>query len=250
MNVTAIHRYPMKGLSAEALESVEVSPGEGLPHDRRFAIAHGEIGFDRDNPELLPKTHFLMLMRNEKLAALETRFDPAAETLTVIRQGRQVSRGCLTQALGRSILEEFFEAYMKSDLHGELKIVDAPGHQFSDHSKKVLSLINLASVRDLERVVGKSIDPVRFRGNILFDSDEPWVEFTWLERGLRIGEARMTVTKCIDRCAATSVNPQTAERDMNLVKALQRGFGHIDMGVYARVETASRIAVGDPLIID
>ncbi len=48
------------------------------------------------------------------------------------------------------------------------------------------------------------------------------------------------MTARIDRCAATQVNPETAARDMHLLKALQRGFGHIDMGVYAEA-----IATGD-----
>ena len=195
MQVTAIHRYPVKGLSPQALETVDLIPGEGLPHDRRFALAHGEIGFDRDNPEWLPKTHFLMLMRNERLAALETQYDAETETLTVLRQGRQVARGCLTQALGRSILEEFFGAYMKSDLHGEVKIVDAPGHMFSDHRNKVVSIINMASVRDLERVAGGPIDPVRFRGNVIFESDEP-CETSYRDRGGKYqGQTGVTLPK-------------------------------------------------------
>jgi hypothetical protein len=37
--VAAIYRYPVKGLSAERLDRVALTPGECLPHDRRFAIA-------------------------------------------------------------------------------------------------------------------------------------------------------------------------------------------------------------------
>jgi uncharacterized protein len=39
--VTAIYRYPVKGLSAEEMNRVALIPGECLPHDRRFAIALG-----------------------------------------------------------------------------------------------------------------------------------------------------------------------------------------------------------------
>ena len=39
--VTAIYRYPVKGLSAEKMDRVALMPGECLPHDRRFAIALG-----------------------------------------------------------------------------------------------------------------------------------------------------------------------------------------------------------------
>ena len=76
--VAAIYRYPVKGLSAEGLDRVTLMPGECLPHDRRFAIALGSTLFDPQRPAWLSKTHFIMLMRDEKLAQLQTRFD--AET--------------------------------------------------------------------------------------------------------------------------------------------------------------------------
>jgi hypothetical protein len=55
------------------------------------------------------------------------------------------------------------------------------------------------------------------------------------------------VVKPISRCAATNVNPETAERDLNLPLALQKGFGHPNMGIYARVASAGPIAVGDTI---
>ena len=73
--VVAIYRYPVKGLSAEKMDRVVLTPGECLPHDRRFAIALGSTRFDPERPEWLPKTHFIMLMRDEKLAQLQTHFD-------------------------------------------------------------------------------------------------------------------------------------------------------------------------------
>jgi uncharacterized protein YcbX len=51
----------------------------------------------------------------------------------------------------------------------------------------------------------------------------------------------------IPRCAATSVNPETAQRDLTVPKALKQHFGHVDMGVYAEVVRGGRVAVGDPV---
>ena len=87
--VTEIYRYPVKGLSAEALDRVALSPGQCLPHDRRFAIALGTTEFDPGHPAWLSKSHFIMLMRDAKLAELATRFDPQSGTLSV-EPGRQV----------------------------------------------------------------------------------------------------------------------------------------------------------------
>ncbi len=102
---------------------------------------------------------------------------------------------------------------------------------------------------DLERVTGAAVDPLRFRANVYFEGAPAWAEFDWLGREIAIGAARLRVTARIDRCAATHVNPETAARDMNVVKALQRGFGHIDMGVYAEVISGGEIATGDGITI-
>ncbi len=245
-----IHRYPVKGLSAEELDSVELTPGRGVPFDRRFALARASTRIDPDNPEWLPKTSFLMLMRNARLATLTTRFDEAAGTLSVLRDGKKLAGGNITTPVGRALIEDFFSAYMQAEAGGKPRLVESPGeHMFSDHKNAVLSLINLASVRDLERVAGQEIDPVRFRGNVQIEGAEPWAEFGWLGREITIGGARLRVTQRIDRCAAINVDPATGERDMNLVKALKSGFGNIDMGVYARVIEGGTIRPGDEIVL-
>jgi hypothetical protein len=71
-----VYRYPVKGLSAEPLDRVALAIGRCLPQDRRFAIALGSTHFDLAQPQWLAKTNFIMLMRDEKLTRLSTRFDP------------------------------------------------------------------------------------------------------------------------------------------------------------------------------
>src|SRR2546430_7253865 len=83
--IAAIYRYPVKGLSPEPLGSVALTPGKCLPQDRRFAIALPSTRFDPERPEWLSKTHFVMLMRDEQLAELTTRFDAEADLLTIER---------------------------------------------------------------------------------------------------------------------------------------------------------------------
>src|SRR4051794_28335798 len=50
LKITGLYRYPVKGLSPEALEQVELSPGGTFPHDRRYAIENGPSGFDEAAP--------------------------------------------------------------------------------------------------------------------------------------------------------------------------------------------------------
>ncbi len=48
----------------------------------------------------------------------------------------------------------------------------------------------------------------------------------------------------IDRCAATNVNPQTAERDLTLPRDLLESYGHADCGVYLRVINGGQLGPG------
>jgi uncharacterized protein YcbX len=253
--VTAIYRYPVKGLSAEKLERVSLTPGECLPHDRRFAIALGSTPFDPDRPEWLSKTHFIMLMRDEKLAQLRTRFDAESGTLAIMEDGQALLRARLTEAEGCTLIEEFFEGFLGNAVHRPLRVVAAPGHSFADARHKpnattdqYVSLINRASIAALEDAIGVSVDPIRFRANVYFDGVTAWSEHDWIDTEIILGRARLRVISPITRCATTQVNPVTAERDLDIVAALGGAFGHNNMGVYAEVVAGGEIAVGDALL--
>ena len=248
ITIADIRRVPVKGLSTEVLDSVHLSPGQGVAGDRRFVLADTSVQIDRDAPRWVAKTNFLMLMRNERLAALDTRFDAETGILTVSRDGKEVVRGRITEPVGRAVIEDFFAAYMKGEARAKPRLLEAPpGHMFSDHPNRVVSLINLASVRDLERVTGAAVDPVRFRANLYFEGAGAWADFAWVDTDIAVGAARLRVTQRIPRCAATNVDPASGARDMNIPKALQRGFGHADMGVYAAVTAPGRVAPGDSI---
>ncbi|MBV9376775.1 MAG: MOSC domain-containing protein [Alphaproteobacteria bacterium] len=252
--VTAIYRYPVKGLSAERLDRAALLPGECLPDDRRFAIALASTTFDSKHPEWLPKTHFAMLMRDEKLAGLNTRFDAESGMLAVSWDGRVVLRTQITELEGRSAAAQFFTGFLGNTVSGPLRIVSAPRHAFADARRrpnattdKYVSLINLASIAALETAMGTPVDPIRFRANVYFDDAPAWSELDWIDAEISLGPARLRVVSPITRCAATQVNPVTAKRDVDIVGALGRAFGHINMGVYAEVVKGGEIAVGDAL---
>lgn len=246
-HVASIYRYPVKGLSAEALERVSLQPGGTLPFDRAWAIENGPSGFDPSAPRHFPKTAFLMLMRNERLAKLRTRFDETTQTLTVSRNGAVAVEGRLDTADGRRAIETFFDDFSADDLRGLAKILAAPGHSFSDSSRKVVSLINLETVRTLDARIGAAVDPLRFRGNLYVDGLPAWEEFAWVGRRIAAGGVAFEVVSRIDRCAATNVNPETAERDLAIPRSLLEAYGHADCGVYLEVVTGGDLSAGDPI---
>ena len=243
----SIYRYPVKGLSPELLPDVALQAGRTLPADRRYAIENGPIGFEPANPKYFPKIRFLMLMRNERLAGLQTRFDDASNTLTIRYNGAEAARGNLETPEGRAAIETFFAENFSPELKGPPKVLSAPGHSFSDVAAKVVSIINLASVAAIETIVGQPVNPLRFRGNLYVSGWPAWHEFDLLEKELTIGDTRLKVIKRIVRCAAVNVDPVTAERDLNIPHALMQMFDHADCGVYAEVIAGGTIAAGDTI---
>jgi hypothetical protein len=248
--VQAIYRYPVKGLSAEALARTSLAPGQTLPADRRYAIENGPSGFDPAAPAYFPKIRFLMLMRNERLARLQTRYDEATHVLAIRAGGREVARGNLSSAEGRATIEAFFRAFSADDLRGAPRVLQAEGHSFSDVARKVVSIINLASVAAIETAIGAPVHPLRFRANLYVTGWPAWHEFDLLGREIAIGDAaRLKVVKRIVRCAATNVDPDTGMRDLAIPATLSDTFGHMDCGVYAEVVRGGDIAVGDAVTV-
>jgi uncharacterized protein len=246
-SIRAIYRYPVKGLSHDPLERVVLRKGETFPADRLYAIENGPTGFDPAKPAYFPKQRFLMLMRNERLAALRTEYDEATHTLTIYAEGREAARGDLRTDEGRAAVEAFMARYCADELRGPPRVLYGEGHSFSDVAKKVVSIINLASVAQLETIVGAPVDPVRFRANVYVDGWPAWHELDLLGREIVAGTARLKIVKRIVRCAATNVDPATGIRDLHIPETLQRNFEHGDCGVYAEVIAQGEIAIGDKI---
>ncbi len=138
---------------------------------------------------------------------------------------------------------------MGDDISGTPTLLRADGHSFSDLDAKVLSLINLETVRALETHTGAPVDPMRFRANLYVSGLDPRAEEEWEGRKLSIGTVRFEAVKRTQRCAATNVNPANAARDMNLPATLQKNWGHADLGIYLRADTRGRIEPGDRLVL-
>jgi uncharacterized protein YcbX len=243
--ITGIYRYPVKGLTPEALPRVALQPGQTLPADRSFAIENGPSGFDPMVPKWMSKAYFLMLQRDEWLAGLHTHFDDASNVLTIRHNGSIAAQGDLESAAGRTAIERFFATNFAGEIKGPPKILPGRGHSFSDEASKVVSIINLATLQAIADIVGQPVHPLRFRANLYVRGWPAWHEFDLLDRTLVIGGTRLKVVKRIKRCAAINVDPDTAARDLNIPHTLMRRFGHGDCGMYAEVVAGGKIAEGD-----
>ena len=213
MQIDHLYRYPVKGLTAEALEAVDLSPGQALPWDRAFALAQGDAPFDPAQPAWLPKHHFMCLMRNARIATLRSTFDERSGVMTLIAPDGAMLQAHALSPAGRAQIAAWLTAFLGDEARGTPVLHHTPGHVFGDMRGQVISLINQASLHALEAAVG----------------------------------ARLRVTRRIPRCKATEVNPITADRDADPVEELRAAFGHVDLGVYAEVLEGGRIAMGDAI---
>jgi len=248
ITLAALYRYPVKSLSAQKLERVDATADRPLPHDRRYAIAHGASRYDAAEPQWQPKASFLALVRNARLAKLTTHYEEETETLAIERDGREVVRASLADLAGRAVIEQFLAAFMGEEARGRANIAGGPPNiWFSDVPDPYVSIIGLPSIRDLERVTQAPVDPVRFRANLYLEGSAPWQEFRWIGKEITIGNVRFKVEERIGRCAATEVNPQTGARDLSVLAALRGGFAHTDMGVYARPVSDGSLSLGDAI---
>ena len=253
-----ITRYPIKGLSGENINKILLEENQVLPGDREFAFARSHVSFDENNPVYLRKTNFLALVQDEKLAELKTTFDHKLKRLIIKIKEETVLDEIIDNEINLHKVEIFFQKYLDLGEKNKPRLIQGTKsddnknfkHSFSDLPDRVISIVNINTIYDFEKKINKKIDPSRFRANLLIDECEPWNEFDWIGKTLKIGETVMEVFKRTQRCAATNVNPETALRDVNIPHEIKNHFGHLDLGVYAKVKKTGIISVNDELIIN
>ncbi|WP_304169626.1 MOSC domain-containing protein [Phenylobacterium aquaticum] len=244
-HVAALFRHPVKGFTPERLTTAALKAGGPFPCDRLYAVENGPSGFDPAAPAFVRKQKFTVLAAMAEVAKARTAYDEATGLLTATAAGQPDFAGALTDPAGAEAFCAWLGGLLGEAATGPLKLVQAPGHRFMDHPLGHVSIVNMNSIRDLEAKVGRPIDPLRFRGNIYVEGWPAWVENDWTDRSLMVGFARAKVYKPIVRCVATHVDPTTAERDMDLVKALFDHYGHMHCGIYVHVTDGGTVTLGD-----
>jgi len=253
MKIESLYRYPVKGLTPETLDQTVLQPGRCIPWDRAFALSQGDSAFSLAAPGWVPKSNFMCLLKNAKTASLRTRFDEASLTLTITPPDGPTFTQSVVTPSGQAALTKFFVDFLGSEArfgpdNRAPTFVHVENHSFCDHRTQVISLIGLGSLAALEAAVGAPRDKRRFRANIYLSGAEPWAEFSWIGRKIAIGDQVIAVVQeRIDRCGATTVNPDTAARDANPVLELKRHFGHIELGVFAEILQGGTIKADDDI---
>lgn len=244
--IAALYRHPVKGFTPERLAYAELEAGEHFPHDRLYAVETGPSGFDPAAPSYLNKMNFAVLARMPQIARIRVRYDVKAGQLTARAEGMPDFEDSLESEAGREAFARWLENSLAGVLHAPLNVLRAPSHHaFMDEGGGFVSIINLASVRDLEEKIGRPLDPLRFRANLYVEGWPAWAELEMTGAGLDAGAARLEGVEPIARCTATHVDPQQGVRDVEVVQQLTSHYGHRMCGLYARVTQGGVVAEGD-----
>jgi uncharacterized protein YcbX len=236
-----ICRHPIKGHGREELASVLLSAGACLPLDRHWAVAHEAAKLTGG---WVPCANFARGAKAPTLMAVTSTLDEATLTVTL----RHPERPDLTfrpdEAADLPRFLDWIAPLAPPDRARPAQIVSIP-RGMTDSSFPSVSILSLASLADLSARMGQDLSIHRWRGNLWLDGLEPWEEWGWIGRTLRIGEAELTIEERITRCRATSADPLTGVIDADTLGSLQSGYSHHDFGLYATVTRGGAIATGD-----
>jgi uncharacterized protein len=249
--VQSIWRHPLKGFTPEPLDHVVLTAGACFPFDRLYAVEDGPSGFDPLAPRHLSKQKLTVLAKLPVIARVRTRYDEVTGMLEARFDDGPPIRARLDEQAGREAFAAWLSQALGGEANGRLKVLPAPGaHRFMDDVLGFISIINLASVRDLADRIERTVDPRRFRANFYIDGWPAWAENDASGHHVRLGEVDVEICKPIVRCVATHVDPDTGERDINIVRSLFDAFGHTHCGVYARVVGGGRVGTGDGAMLE
>ncbi len=227
--VSALYRYPVKSMRSESLDSIEVG-WNGFIGDRRWAFVRegkSQSNFPwltiREAPEMwsyTPRFH-------------EPDKPETSRTVILAPDGREFD--VADPALG-DLLE-----------HGARVIRQGRG-AFDAMPLSLISTRTLASISTLADV---SLDPRRFRPNLVIDpvADNAYPEDDWVGSVMKIGSMRMRVDRRDKRCVMVNVDPETSTKNPAVLRAIAQERDAC-LGVYGTTVQPGFVKVGDPVVIE
>jgi uncharacterized protein YcbX len=247
-SVARISISPVKGFRLSHPEEIHLDP-DGVAENRRFFLI-GPDG-ERLRSSLTPWP-----------VRLQARYDAVQERLRV-----ELSDGTVIEGDATASGDPVHSVSGALDVRG--RVVEGPweaplselaGHpvrlarldQDSTGMVAPLTFVSDGSLRRLADEAGEyEIDARRFRMLFELSGCESHEEDTWGGRRFAVGEAVVIVGGPVDRCAVTTRDPDTGERDLDTLRLIKsyRGQresdGAILFGVYGSVVQPGRVRVGD-----
>lgn len=244
----------VKSTAVSSAQSAFVG-SRGISSDRRFLVC--ESGSMR------------MVTQRQigRLAQVRSDYDADSDTLSLAFAGGGEIRGraesgeavtvrVFRRAVNGRVVGGDWGAALSDFCGANLCLVkaDQPGMCFDEYP---VSALSQASIDWLSgEAGGKPLSARRFRPNLLVGDCAAHEEDSWLGKSVRIGESlRLRMVKLDPRCAITTLDPDTGERDLDTPRLLLNGRPPIEgagayFGVYGAVEATGLARVGDSIVVE
>lgn len=249
--LVAIWRHPIKGHGREALEAAELSENAPLPFDRHWAVLQeGAAQGAQAGREWIHCLNFMRGAKAPALQAIDARLEERGPGLWLhlTHPERPAIRFNPDDAADAARFLDWARPLYPADRPGPAALVSLPGRGYTDSPFPSVAIHAVASLKALSQHAGRTLSPLRFRGNLWLDGLAPWEEFDLVGKRIRIGGAELLVEEPIGRCRATTADPATGRIDFDtlaLLESLQGG--ERNFGVYARVISPGRIGLEDQM---
>jgi len=259
-SLVAIHRYPVKSMMGEELNSSEVGP-KGLQGDRAFALgdpATGKVASAK-NPSKWPnlfefRAAYVSPPNGGAIPAVRITL-PGGSTLvsggSSLDEALSVSVGrpvrLLSAAPARGTLEEYWPDVEGLARRDEVTEEAIPSETFFDCA--VVHLLTTATLAELRRhYPGGQIETRRFRPNLVIETPPDVTGFPeggWIDRVLLIGsEVKLRVTGPCGRCVMTTLAQGDLPKDVGILRTAAK-YNQAQVGAYAAVLQGGVIRRGD-----
>jgi hypothetical protein len=239
MRLSRIDRYPVKGMSPDTLRQADLEPGRGLAFDRAAGFTSGNLADPPRKGGWVRARTFLQLTVYPELARFRTAFDEAQRTITLTAPDGAVAQARLGEPDGFAEANALIRRHFAPGPHGRSSCTSrrrtaatgisptpscrcATSRRFAPRSRRRAPARSDAVSR--QSLPGGP----RPLGGIRVDRPK-----------LRIGGAELEIMRPVMRCAATSVDPERGNVDVDVPELLHRSFGHMFLAVYARVTRAA-----------
>lgn len=257
VKVAWLYVAPVKGLAIEARDHIELGL-RGVDEDRRFCFVNDE-GRMLNGKRFAPMT------------TIAAHFDPETDRLDlrtaddvvtgVVSTGEPIVVNIYGNVSTGHLVEGPWTAAMSERFGQVVRLVrlDEPGngHDRADERANA-TLLSLASLERLaaEAGVDTPVDPRRFRMLIGVDRATAHEEDGWIGRRVRVGDAVVVPGGNVGRCKVTTYDPDSGMPDLDTLGVLTRYRAEVpstearSFGIWARVERAGRVALGDDIVVE
>jgi uncharacterized protein YcbX len=228
--VLALYRYPVKSMCGERIEATQIA-WNGLAGDRRYAFVRG------GNTSRFPWLTGREVPNLLRYAPYFTGNDPVDAPVRVLTPDG-ADFAIEDAALGDELAAQY---------GGPVQLLQS-SRGIPDSA--AVSVLGSATVRDLGARIGATLDPIRFRPNVLLETagDRPYEEEDWLGGLLVFGDredsARIRLDRKDPRCMMVNLDPVRADQNPAVLKEIVRNRDQC-AGLYASTDTVGTIAVGD-----